>query len=68
MKFNAKPLKEPSPSVEKLAVGAKEASAMLGISPRKLHQLTKSGEIPSKHIGRRVLYSLDALRQYVNGE
>ena len=63
-----KPSKEPRPPVERLAVGVQEASAMLGVSPRKIHEMTRNGELPSKKIGRRRVYSVEMLRRYVNGE
>jgi len=45
---DAKPRsEEPRP----LAVGAKEAARMLGVSPRTLWTLTNAGEIPVARIG-----------------
>lgn len=52
--------------IERLTVGASEASEMLGISPRTLWSLTKTGQIPSIRAGRRVLYPIDGLRKFVN--
>jgi len=44
---------------------AKETSKYLGICQRKLHEMTKSGEIPFYRIGRRVLYSRQRLSEWV---
>lgn len=69
MQFRAiTPPNEPEPLVERLGVSVEEAAKMLGISPRKVHELTRSGELPCKRIGRRVLYSVEVLRQFINGE
>ncbi len=53
--------------VEPLAVCAAEAAVMLGVSPRTLWKLTKEKRVPSVKIERRVLYSVEALRRFVNG-
>jgi excisionase family DNA binding protein len=50
---------------EPLALGAVEAARMLGIGTRTLWTLTKSGEIPHARVGRRVLYPLHDLRQWL---
>jgi excisionase family DNA binding protein len=50
---------EPRPAP--LLVTAKEASKALGISPRKLHDLTKAGSVPCVRVGRSVKYRAEAL-------
>jgi len=45
-----------------------EAAAMLAISPRKLWELTDSGEIPCIRIGRAGRYSLEDLRKWVHSQ
>jgi excisionase family DNA binding protein len=40
------------------------AAKLLGISPRTLWDLEKRGEVKSKRIGRRVLYSRAALEEF----
>ena len=45
-----------------------EAAKTLAISPRKLWELTDSGEIPCIRIGRAVRYSLEDLRAWVQSQ
>ena len=45
----------------RLAVRPAEAARMLGISPRKLWELTNRGEIPAAKAGRVVLYRVTDL-------
>lgn len=56
------------PGPECLTVSAKEAARMIGISERTLFTLTKEGKIDSLRIGRKVLYSAEKIRAFVNGE
>jgi len=66
LKEKGEALKE-SP-MEKLTYSVKEASECLGICERSLWTLTKQGKIPSIKIGKRVLYSREMLRKFVEGE
>jgi excisionase family DNA binding protein len=43
-----------------------QAARALGISERSLFSATKSGTIPFVRIGSRVLYSVDALKKWVD--
>jgi len=52
----------------KLAVSAREAAAMLGISERLLWSKTKSGEIPCVRLGTRVLYSIAKLSAWLENQ
>ncbi len=52
--------------IERLTVNAQEAAEMLGVSARTVFQLTKAGKLPHKKIGARVVYSIEALRRFVN--
>jgi excisionase family DNA binding protein len=52
-KFMTKPPPKPP-----ILVDSREAARLLSISPRKLWELTKSGEIPSLRIGRAVRYRM----------
>ncbi|MEM7227825.1 MAG: helix-turn-helix domain-containing protein [Planctomycetota bacterium] len=49
----------------RLALRPAEAAKALGIGERLLWSKTKSGEIPHARIGRTVVYSIDALREYL---
>jgi len=42
-----------------------KAAALLSISPRLLWSLTNSGEIPHIKLGRRVLYPLARLEEWI---
>ena len=48
-----------------LLVSAKQAAKLLSISERMLWQRTAEFEIPCVRIGRRNLYSIDALKQWI---
>lgn len=48
-----------------LAVGRKDAAALLGISERLLWTWTNAGTIPHARIGSRVLYPVDELRRWL---
>lgn len=52
--------------VERLAVNATEAAQMLGISTRSLWARVAEGVIPTKKLGGRVLFPIDALRELMN--
>ena len=48
-----------------LLINATKAAEMLGISPRSLFTLTRTGTIPHVRLGRRVMYSLQCLHEAV---
>ena len=50
-----------------LLLSVRDAAIALSISERTLFSLTKSGEIPRLKIGAKVLYSVDDLRQWIDG-
>ena len=50
----------------KLALRPRDAAKALGISPRKLWQLTKDGVIPSLKAGRVVLYPTVELQAWLS--
>jgi excisionase family DNA binding protein len=50
--------------IEKVLIPRRDAAQLLSISERTLYALTKRGEIPSRRIGRKVLYGLDQLRAW----
>ena len=62
--MNAKPAAEPGRE-DRLTVNRREAAEMLGISERLLWTLTNAGEVPHLRLGSRVLYPVEALKQWV---
>ena len=48
-----------------LLLRAAEAARALAISPRKLWELTKRGEIPRVRFGRMVRYDIEDLRKWI---
>lgn len=61
--------REPTPDpVPTLALRSKDAARAIGIGPRLLWSLTNQGVIPHVKIGRRVVYPVDLLRQYLQRE
>ncbi len=59
-------MKTPNERSERLAVNAKEAAALLGVSQRLLWTWTNAGQIPHVRLGRRVLYPVDELRRWLS--
>lgn len=49
----------------RLALRPKEMAKVLGIGERKLWELTNRNEIPCVRIGRRVLYPVDLVREWL---
>lgn len=49
----------------RLALRPNEAAKALGISVRLLWSRTNAGEIPHVRVGRRVLYPVEALEQWL---
>jgi excisionase family DNA binding protein len=52
---------------DKMLVNAREVAAMLGLSERTVWSLVNRGELPYVRFGRRVLFPVDVVRDYVNG-
>lgn len=52
-------------SIPRTALSAKEAAESIGISPRKLWELTNRGEIPAIKLGNRTLYPVAALQRWL---
>ena len=44
---------------------AREAAKILGVNVNRLYTLAKQGEVPSVHIGNRVRFSEDELREWI---
>ena len=55
----------PTPAVPRLALRPKEAALALGLSPRKLWELTASKRIPCIRLDKAVLYSVAALETWL---
>jgi excisionase family DNA binding protein len=51
-----------------IALSAKEAAVALGISPRKLWELTNRGTLPHVRIGKRILYPVAALDRWFESQ
>ena len=51
---------------DKLSYNVNEAAAAVGISPRKVYELAKAGEITLFKLGGRTLIRRDALEAYVD--
>ncbi len=54
-----------SETLTPMLVNATTAARMLAISPRLLWTLTNTREVPSVRVGRRILYSVESLREWV---
>lgn len=50
----------------RMALSRREAAKAIGISERKLWSMTVSGEVPHAKLGRRVIYPIDKLRQWMD--
>ncbi len=69
MKIEIRPKPKPKEQpVERLGVSIDEAAEMLSVSTRTIRELTASGKLACKKIGRRVIYSVDALKAFLNNE
>jgi excisionase family DNA binding protein len=62
-----KPLTTPPTTVlaDRLAYRPKEAAAALGISPRKLWELTNIGAVPHVRLGRAIVYPVSLLEKWL---
>ncbi|GIW96966.1 MAG: hypothetical protein KatS3mg111_0299 [Pirellulaceae bacterium] len=52
----------------RLLLKPQEAAEALAISPRKLWEMTASGQIPAVRIGRAVRYDLADLRRWIDDQ
>jgi excisionase family DNA binding protein len=52
---------------EKLTVTVEEAGELLGISRGLAYELVRRGELPSLHLGRRIVVPLPRLRAMLDG-
>lgn|GEM_PF-934705 len=49
--------------LDRIAVGVKEAAALLSVSVRTIHRMAKNGSIPSVLLEGRRVFSVEALKQ-----
>jgi len=56
------------PETPCLAMRPREAAKALGISERLLWDWTNRGEIPHIRIGKAILYPVDVLRRWLDGQ
>jgi len=54
--------------VPPILLSLKDAARALAVSDRSLWEWTKAGKVPHIRLGRRVLYSPDDLRRWVEGQ
>jgi len=52
--------------MHQVAMSVENAALSTGVSPRKIWSLVKSGELDSRRIGRRVVVTAEALRDYLD--
>ena len=57
-----------TPTKPALLLTPQQAAEALAISPRKLWDMTASGEIPHIRLGRSVRYPLDDLQCWIDGQ
>ena len=67
-KTEAKPERKRKETIERIGVSVQEAAKMLGISKPHFLPLVKEGKIRTVQIGRRILVSVQSLRDFVDGK
>lgn len=50
---------------ERILLSESEAARLLGLCPKTIYSLRKSGQLPFVQIGKSVRYALDSLREFV---
>jgi excisionase family DNA binding protein len=55
-------------TIERIGVSIQEAATMLGVSKKTFYPLIKEGKVRTVSIGRRVLVSVQSLRDFVDGK
>lgn len=51
---------------QRLTVSVEEAGQLLGISRAKAYECARTGELPTKRFGKRMVVSLDSLRRLLD--
>ena len=64
----AKPVQPEKQDIERIGVSAEIASEMIGVGVRTMWNLAKEQKIHTVRIGRRVLFSVQSLREFVDGK
>ena len=64
----SKPEHKQTESIERISVSIQEAAKMLGISKPHFYPLIKEGKVRTVKIGRRILVSVQSLREFVDGK
>ena len=59
---------QPEQSIQQIAVNTAKARKMLGVSSTTLTLWTKKGLIPHRRIGGRILYSVEGIKELVEGK
>lgn len=55
-------------SVEPLAYSVEQAAEAIGVSQRHLEDNRDKWKVPYKRLGGRIVYPVEALRRWINGE
>lgn len=63
-----KPTKKNKTVEKPIAVNQIEAARLLSISSVTLRELTKTGQVPFRKLGSKVLYSVAVLERFASGE
>jgi hypothetical protein len=62
------PKSERTEDVEHIGVSAAKAAAMIGVCERTIWKLAKAGAIRSVRIGTRCIFSVQSIREFVDGK
>ena len=55
-------------SVEKLAVNAREAAEIIGVSLRTIQNYIRAKQLPARKIGRRTLIEVEELKEFIRAD
>ena len=58
-------LQQSSPGM-KMTLSVREAAGMIGISKPKMYELIREGEIPSIHVGKKIVIARQALLDWLS--
>jgi excisionase family DNA binding protein len=56
------------PNIERIGVSVREAATMLGLCERTIWKLISDNQIRTVRIGKRVIVSVQSLREFVDGK